>query len=98
MKAFRRTFKYVRAKPDTALTLQVTGDAGGTWSIVAGTGGWTVYRGEAPHPSARARCDEDTAWKLFFNALPVEDARRRIETEGDPTLLQKLFSVRGVMV
>ncbi len=34
----------------------------------------------------------------FFNALTEEDARRRIETEGDADLLQKLFSVRGVMV
>ncbi len=98
MKAFHRTLKNVQAKPDTALAIQVTGDAGGLWSVVSGSSGWTVFRGGSPQTAARARCDEDTAWRLFFNALSENDARRRIETEGDPALLQELFSVRGVMV
>jgi uncharacterized protein (TIGR03083 family) len=98
MKAFCRTFKNVRAKPDTALTIHVTGSSGGTWSVVASTDGWSVFRGEKPHAAARARCDADTAWKLFFNALSEADARECIVTDGDASLLERLFTVRGVMV
>ena len=47
---------------------------------------------------ALARCDDDTAWRLFFNALSEKEARQRIQTEGDAALIDKLFSVRGVMV
>jgi len=98
MKAFSRGFKDVGAAPGTAFVLHVTGEAGDTWSVVAADEAWFVFRGEDPHPAARARCNSDTAWKLFFNALPVEEARRRIVTDGDSTLVEKLFSVRGVMV
>jgi len=98
MKAFGQAFKDLPAAPETALVFQVSGDGGGTWSVVASPEGWSVFRGEKPRATARARCDGDTAWKLFFNALPEEEARRHIETHGDSALLEKLFSVRGVMV
>lgn len=98
MKAFSRAFKEVPAEPDTALVLEVAGDAGGTWSVVATGNGWSVFRGEKPEPEARARCDEDTAWRLFFNALSEKEARERIQTEGESSLIDRLFSVRGVMV
>jgi uncharacterized protein (TIGR03083 family) len=98
MKAFCRAFKEVSAAPGTALVVHVTGAAGGTWSVVAAPDGWSVLTGEHPSPAARARCDGDTAWRLFFNALSEGDARERIVTEGDGALLARLFSVRGVIV
>ncbi len=98
MMAFGRAFADARNAAGTSFVFQVTGDAGGTWSVVAGAGGWSVFRGEKPRPAARARCDGDTAWRLFFNALPDADARRRVATEGDAALLERLFTVRGVMV
>jgi len=98
MKAFCRVLKDISAEPGTALVVHVTGDAGGTWSVVAAAGGWSVFDGEHPRPAARAGCDGDTAWRLFFNALPEGSARRRIVTEGDGVLLERLFRVRGVMV
>ena len=98
MKAFSRGVKDVHAEPDTALAFHVTGDAGGTWSVVAAVDGWSVSRGEKSGSQALARCDDDTAWRLFFNALSEKDARQRIQTEGDAALIDKLFSVRGVRV
>jgi uncharacterized protein (TIGR03083 family) len=98
MKAFCRAFKDLRVAPGTAFVLQVTGDAGDTWSVVAADDGWSVFLGQKPDAAARARCDADAAWRLFFHALSDEAARQRIETEGDSALTEKLFSVRGVMV
>lgn len=99
MKAFGRAFKDMQVEPETSLVFEISGDAGGTWSIVATSAvDWSVFRGGKPRATARARCDDDTAWKLFFNALPENEARRRIETTGEPALLEKLFTVRGVMV
>jgi len=98
LRAFRRAFKDVRAEAGTALVLEVEGEAGDTWSVVAGTEGWAVYEGEPERPAARARLDADTAWRLFFNALPEAEARRLIAAEGDATLVERLLGVRGVMV
>ena len=98
MLAFCRAFAEAETPAGTAFVLQVTGDSGGTWSVVADAGGWSVFRGEASQAAARARCDGDTAWRLFFNALSEPEARRRVATEGDAALLERLFTVRGVMV
>jgi len=98
LRAFRRGFKDVRAAPGSSLVVHVTGEAGDTWSVVAEEGGWVVYRGEPTTATARARMDADAAWRLFFNALPDPEARRRIAGEGDSALVERLFTVRGVMV
>jgi uncharacterized protein (TIGR03083 family) len=86
------------APEGTALTIEVTGEAGGTWSLVRSNGGWRLGRGAADRPAANARMDGDTAWRLLFNALSPEAARSRIEAEGDPVLLERLIATRGVMV
>jgi uncharacterized protein (TIGR03083 family) len=91
-------FKGFDAAEGTALAVEVTGEAGGTWSLVSTDGGWRLWRGAPPQPAGRARMDGDTAWRLLFNALSPEAARRRIEAEGDPALLERLLAARGVMV
>jgi uncharacterized protein (TIGR03083 family) len=80
------------------LVLEVTGDAGGTWSLVRTEGAWKLWRGAAEKPAANARMDGDTAWRLLFNALPAEAARTKITAEGDPELFERLIAARGVMV
>jgi len=91
-------FRGLDAADGTALVLDVTGEAGGRWSLVRGEGGWRLWRGAAERSAAHARLDGDTAWRLLFNALRPEEARRRIAVEGDPALVERLVSARGVMV
>jgi len=92
------SFRSVDAPEGAALVLDVTGEAGGTWSLVRSDGNWRLWRGAAPQPTTRARLDTDAAWRLLFNALPPEKARERITCEGDPALLEPLIVARGVMV
>jgi len=91
-------FRGLDAADGTALVLDVTGEAGGRWSLVRREGGWRLWRGAADHATTHARLDGDTAWRLLFNALRPEEARRRIAAEGDPALVERLVSARGVMV
>jgi uncharacterized protein (TIGR03083 family) len=98
MRAFVRALDDVRAAPGTALVLHITGTAGGTWSVVRSADAWSVCRGAATPAAARAECDTDTAWRLFFNALTEDEARRRIAGVGDEVLIHKVRTVRAVMV
>lgn len=91
-------FRGLDAGKGTSLVLEVTGEAGGTWSLVREEDGWRLWRGAADRPKTRARLDGDTAWRLLFNALSPGQARQRIEAEGDPALLERLIATRGVMV
>jgi uncharacterized protein (TIGR03083 family) len=94
-------FRSLDAADGTALVLDILGDAGGVWSLVREGGAWRLWRGAAgpPGPSTtRVQMDTDAAWKLLFNALPPAKARRRLQAEGDPALVERLIAARGVMV
>jgi uncharacterized protein (TIGR03083 family) len=98
LRALPVAFRAAEAPAGTALVLEVTGDAGGTWSLVREDGAWRLWRGEAEPAAAHARMDADAAWRLLFNALPPEQARACIAVEGDCALLDPLLTARGVMV
>jgi uncharacterized protein (TIGR03083 family) len=87
-----------RAPEGAAVVVQIGGEAGGAWSLVSTGTGWKLFRGEASAPALRARLDADTAWRLFFNALPAERARAQIVLEGDGELARRFLEARGVMV
>ena len=86
------------APEGTAASVSVTGEAGGTWSVVRGGSGWRLFEGEASSPAARVAMDGETAWRLLYNALSAEEARRRVATEGDERLFAAVLRVRSVMV
>jgi hypothetical protein len=82
----------------SAVVIRVEGEAGGVWSLVKSGSEWVLYRGEAASPLLTARMDADAAWRLFFNALPEEQARARIAFEGSEALASRVLGARGVMV
>ena len=79
-------FQYTTAPPGTAVQLRIMGAAGGEWSVVREAGGWTLYEGGPPTPSASIEIDETTAWRLFTKGITPEQAEQRIIFEGDQAL------------
>jgi uncharacterized protein (TIGR03083 family) len=98
MYALPHAFRGCEAPKGSALSVRVEGEAGGVWHILRGAVGWGLREGEAGDPAARVRLDADTAWRLFFNALPREEAARRVEASGDEELCAAFLGVRSVMV
>lgn len=98
MRALPHAFREVEASEGTAVALTITGDAGGIWSLVRGDGRWALWVGEEAEPAARVRLDAETAWRIFYNALPPEAAADRVEIEGDPRLGAAFLKTRSVMV
>ncbi|HSK79176.1 MAG TPA: maleylpyruvate isomerase N-terminal domain-containing protein [Thermoanaerobaculia bacterium] len=98
MRALPHAFRGVEAREGTAFAMTITGDAGGVWSLVRGDGRWSLWVGEEAEPAARVRVDAETAWRIFYNALPPEAAAARVEIEGDPRLGAAFLKTRSVMV
>jgi len=98
MHALPRALDGEPAPEGTAVSVSVTGDAGGTWSAVRGAVGWRLFEGEASSPAARVAMDGETAWRLLYNALPAEEARLRVSAEGDARLAAAVLRARSVMV
>lgn len=98
MYALPHAFRDAEAERGSCLSVTIDGEAGGVWHIVKHGAAWELREGEAAEAAARVRLDADTAWRLFFNALTREEARRRIEAAGDEKLCAAFLSVRSVMV
>src|SRR5262245_18298092 len=85
MRALPHAYRDAVAPDGAAVTIDIDGAAGGTWTLVRGAGAWELCTGAATAPVARVRLSEDTAWRLFFG-VPMADARARLAMEGDPAL------------
>jgi hypothetical protein len=48
--------------------------------------------------TTRIRLNDDTAWKLLFNALSEGDAARAVQIEGPTELGRALLRARSVIV
>jgi uncharacterized protein (TIGR03083 family) len=98
MYALPYAFRNVEAARGSALSVRIEGEAGGVWHIFKGAGGWELKEGWAAEAEAAVRLDAETAWRLLFNALDKEEARRRVSASGDAELCAAFLSVRSVMV
>ena len=91
-------FRDVSAGSGQTVVIDISGPAGGRWTLVRETERWTLSRGEPATVTARIRFDDDAAWKLLFNALSEKDAARAIRVEGPPQLATALLRARSVVV
>ena len=81
------------------LTIDITGAAGGVWTLRRDDDGWSLWAGEESGESARVVMSDETAWRLLFNALPLDSADDRLLTRsGDAALFAPLLRARSVIV
>ena len=88
-------FRDVSAGPGQTVVIDISGPAGGRWTLARGTERWTLSRGEPSVATARVRLDDDAAWKLLFNGLSGSHAPRAVRVEGSPQLAAALLRPIG---
>ena len=91
-------YRDVKATAGDSLTLNVTGDSGGRWTLLSDGSRWTLRAGEPDAATARATVADDDAWKLLFNALPAATAASAVRIEGRRDLAEPLLRARSVIV
>ncbi len=85
-------------EPEQALAIEITGAAGGVWTLRREERGWTLWAGQDSGESARVTMSDDTAWRLLFNALPAARADSLVARSGDPAVLEPFLRARSVIV
>ena len=97
VRALPHGYREVAAQAGTRVEVEIRGEAGGVWTLARGAAGWTLLTGRDPGARARVSLDQETAWKLFSKGLSPDQARRRIEIEGDPSLGRPVLGTLAVM-
>lgn len=81
----------------TTVQFEITGPAGGSWSVVSDGARWNLTTAPAHDPAATVRMDQDSFWRLATRGITVEQARRRSELRGDPELTQRATTLLAVI-
>ena len=68
-RALPRTFRSTVAAENTTVTLTITGESGGRWSLLRERDRWRLYAGAVEQPDVEVVIDEDDAWRLFTRGL-----------------------------
>jgi uncharacterized protein (TIGR03083 family) len=98
VRALPHAYRAVPAAEGTTVTLRLASDPPRAWTLRREGAGWRLYRGEAARPTARVTSGPDALWRLFFNALPADEASRALAADGPEELVTPLFHARSVMV
>lgn len=91
-------FRDVPAEPGQSIAIDIAGGCGGLWTLTREEQHWTLWRGEPPSATARIRLNDETAWKLLFNALRQDEAENVVDIEGQVDLARPLLRARSVIV
>lgn len=98
MRGLPHAFRFEEAQPGQTVVIDVSGPAGGTWTLERKASRWTIQSGEPLVPTTRVRLPDTTAWMLFFNALAEREAAKAVHIEGQTDLAMPLLKARSVIV
>lgn len=91
--AFRDTV----APEGTHVRIEITGDAGGAWSLVRADARWALYTGVETPAHATTTLDPETAWRLFTKGITPEAARKHATLSGDASLAAQVLRTVAVL-
>lgn len=100
LRALPYTFQQVAAPQGSAVSVKITGEAGGEWSVTRSGESWVLAPRASGAPTAQFTIDQDDAWKLFTKRLDRAEAIRRfpsIRIEGDTELGSHVIDMVSVM-
>jgi uncharacterized protein (TIGR03083 family) len=97
VRALPFTYRHVEAQPGRSVRFEVQGEAGGVWTLVREVAGWELFNGSSRNADAVVRLDQETAWKLFSKGLNQDQARKRVNIEGESTLGEPVLGSLAIM-
>lgn len=97
VRALPYTFRDTPAPEGSTVRVAITGPAGGDWTLRREAGGYRLYGGASPEPTAIVTLSDETAWRLFSKGLAPETARARVNIDGDQALGRVVLGALAVM-
>jgi len=98
LRGLPHAYRDVPAAAGQGLTIEVTGAAGGVWTLRRDESRFRLWAGEEAGEAARVVMSDDTAWRLLFHALSPGRAGALVARSGDPALSAPLLRARSVIV
>lgn len=98
LRALPHAYRDTNAEPGAQISVVVTGDSAGQWTLSRDKNRWRLYSGHNPNIRNRVRLDDATAWRLLTRRIDAEEAASHAGISGDPALAQPFFNLVALMV
>lgn len=93
--ALPHTYRNISAKEGTTVSVVVTSEIGGTWSIVKTQNGWELT--DSIKADATVSMNPDIVWKLFSKGITPEEALSQVRISGNEELALTTLKMVSVM-
>jgi uncharacterized protein (TIGR03083 family) len=91
--AFRNTI----APPGTSVRFEISGDAGGVWSVYKTEEAWALLLDSVAAPATNVIIPQDVAWRLFTKGIDREKARSLAVIAGRSDLAAPIFATTAII-
>lgn len=98
MQAFPYTFRNVDAVEGTVVTLEVSSQIGGIWSIIKTDKKWELINLPQANPTSKVEMSPETAWKLISKSWKPDQVMDLVTISGDLNLGRKVLEITSFMV
>jgi uncharacterized protein (TIGR03083 family) len=95
--ALPHAFRNVVAPDGMSITLTISGESGGGWTLLRQKSRWGFYRGEAIAPDAEIILDEEMAWRYFTRGFEPHQAREIIKIKGNKRFAEPFFRAVAII-
>lgn len=96
MRALPYTYKNVEAPEGASVSVIVSGETGGKWSIIKDSSGWEFTKSPTTLTSLVEITPSD-AWRLLTKGISREEAEQRMVFSGNQELGRKVLNMTSVM-
>jgi hypothetical protein len=97
LRGLPHAYRATEAAAGTHVVYEVTGEAGGVWTLARETGTWRLYAGRSRTAACHVRTDQDTAWRLLTRGMSAEAAAPRVWIAGEQRLGTPVLTMLAVM-
>jgi len=97
LRALPHHYRNVEAGNATSVSLHISGQAGGEWTLMRQGFYWQLFAGHDPQATARVHMDQDLAWRLFTKGANMEKAARQVKREGNVALAEHVLDLISIM-
>jgi uncharacterized protein (TIGR03083 family) len=91
------TYQSNEAPPGVTVSVTITGEAGGIWTVKREEARWSLWSGKPEQPDAEVIMPEETAWRLFTKGISKKQAGIRTWLAGDVDLAEQALNTLSIL-
>jgi uncharacterized protein (TIGR03083 family) len=95
--ALPQAFRQASPPDGASITLSISGESGGHWTLVRQENTWRFYQGRPQDPDTEITMDDGFAWRFFTRGVDRDAARNRIAIRGDKRMAEPIFEMVSII-